>query len=63
MEIQNKFQVEDRVKIKTSEKIGTISSLSVNDKEGKDVRYFVDYPVVNGKIEGRWFSAFELEKV
>ena len=64
MEIQNKFQVEDRVKIKvsSSNKIGLITSLSVNDKEGKNVRYYVDYSDDKGKMEGRWFDVFEISK-
>jgi len=63
MEIQNKFQVEDKVKIKISDKIGTISSIAVNDKNGEKVSYFVDYSTTEGKIEGRWFDDFEISAI
>ena len=61
MEIQNKFQVEDKVKIRISNQDGVITSLGVNDRNGETIRYWVEYSTKEGKIESRWFDDFELE--
>lgn len=63
MEIQNKFQVEDKVKIKISGRIGVIDSIGVGDKNGERLRYWVDYSVEGGKVEGKWFDDYQLEKL
>ncbi len=59
MEIGNKFEIGDKVKIIVADTVGIITTIAVYPVE---IKYWVEYTGNDGTVGGRWFYDFELEK-
>lgn len=62
MEI-NKFSLGETVKIKILNSKGIITSVNSITGIGEGIKYWVEYPISEGKIVGSWFSDFQLDKI